>query len=567
MRIAALQTNRSAEIKHIVHEDAHYGRPFSLPDQPQRQPQPQVLKQRPPARFAAPVTREIYSGKSAAALLPLQKPCVARLETGALLHRAGAHLFLEAEAVLTTNEILILLMGCLTVLLLAAVWRSWTLKTDLDRLNVRLDEQARQSESLAAQLARQARETDDVVRNLDRDLREQSASSQQALISRIAEARQDQSQALSGLRETLTERFGDLRQGFEQRQAEALRMLQESSQQASDRLADSLVEALARSSGEMGKRMDSLAQSTDRRLNEISGQVEKRLSEGFEKTTATFNEVRERLLLIDQAQKNIEELSGNVVSLQEVLADRSSRGTFGEVQLEALVRNVLPENGFRLQYTLSNGARADCMLFLPQPTGNVPIDSKFPLENYRRKSNPDLPDAERKAAGKQYIRDVRTHMQDIASKYLLPGETSNGAVMFIPAEAVFADVHAHYPELVEEGQRLRVWLASPTTLMAILTTAGAVLKDAATREQVHLLKEHLDKLGEDFRRFEARMENLSRHIRQAHEDVDAVNISARKITGRFGRIQRLELGDGEPDERQSELAWSENAEDADGEQE
>jgi len=294
---------------------------------------------------------------------------------------------------------------------------------------------------------------------------------------------------------------------------------------------------------EQGKRFDSLSETTD-----------KRLADGFEKTTATFTNVVQRLTIIDEAQKRITELSRNVVSLQEVLSDKHARGAFGEVQLSALVRNYLPESSFAFQHTLSNNTRVDCLLFLPAPTGNVPIDAKFPLESYSRMTSRDLGEAERRLAERQFKGDIRRHIQDIAGKYILPGETSDGAVMFIPAEAVFAEIHAHHADLVEEAQKAHVWMTSPTTLMAVLTTARAVLKDAATHRQVHLIQEQLGKLGEDFSRFEKRMEALANHIRQAHEDAGQVNTTARKISNRFRQIERVELAEGVPIEPPDEEA-------------
>ncbi|KRT56709.1 DNA recombination protein RmuC, partial [endosymbiont of Ridgeia piscesae] len=177
------------------------------------------------------------------------------------------------------------------------------------------------------------------------------------------------------------------------------------------------------------------------------------------------------------------------------------------------------------------------------PTGNVVIDAKFPLESYQRMMDDTQSESERLQAQRQFRQDIRKHIDDIASKYIIEGETSDGAVMFIPAEAVFAEIHAHFPDLVEEAFRRRVWLVSPTTMMAILTTARAVLKDAATREQVHIIQEHLRELSKDFGRFQSRMDKLATHISQAHTDVNNVNISARKITGRFEKIERVELQD------------------------
>lgn len=338
------------------------------------------------------------------------------------------------------------------------------------------------------------------------------------------------------------ERFSALRESFEQRQGETQKNLLESLSGSVDRVQKQLAEGQARNTEDLVKRMEALTKATDERLREISGQVERRLSEGFEKTNKTFADIQKRLALIDDAQKKITELSTNVVSLQRVLADRTSRGAFGEVQLEALVRNVLPEKAFRMQHVLTNGRRVDCILFLPPPTGSVSIDSKFPLENYRRKVDPDATDEARRQAERDFARDVQVHIDAVAGKYVVPGETADGAILFIPAEAVFAEIHAHHSDLVEKAQRLRVWMASPTTLMAILTTAAAVIKDSETREQVHVIQEHLSMLAKDFERFEDRMGALARHIGQANDDVGKVQTSARKLTSRFRKIEKLEMG-------------------------
>jgi len=288
-------------------------------------------------------------------------------------------------------------------------------------------------------------------------------------------------------------------------------------------------------------RIQKLIETNEKRLDEISGKVEERLDKGFEKTSKVFQDVLKRLVEIDKAQEKIAELSGNVVSLQEVLSDKRSRGAFGEVQLSTLISNMMPENSYSLQHTFGSGVRADCVLFLPEPTGTICIDSKFPLESYQRMTDTTLGDADRKTAEQQFRQDIKKHIKDISSKYIIPGETSDGAMMFIPAEAVFAEIHGHYPELVEEAQRARVWLASPTTMMAVLTTSRAVLKDAATRKQVHIIQEHLVMLSQDFGRFRDRMDKLAIHIDQANRDVLDVNKSAKKITSRFTKIEKVEL--------------------------
>lgn len=181
------------------------------------------------------------------------------------------------------------------------------------------------------------------------------------------------------------------------------------------------------------------------------------------------------------------------------------------------------------------------MLFLPEPTGTIAINAKFPLENFQRLTELNLSDNDRRTLEQQFKQDIKIHILAIAEKYIIPGETCEGAMMFIPAEAVFAEIHAHYPELAELSHTHRVWLVSPTTLMAVLTTARAVLKDDATRKQVHLIQEHLRFLAKDFERFQLRMDGLQKHIAQAHQDVADVNTSARKITSRFGRIEQVDI--------------------------
>lgn len=287
--------------------------------------------------------------------------------------------------------------------------------------------------------------------------------------------------------------------------------------------------------------IDNLAKAVDSRLEQIGGKVSERLDEGFKKTNQTFIDVMARLATIDEAQKKIDGLTTNVVSLQELLGDKRSRGAFGEVQLEALVRNVLPANSFAMQHTFENGTRADCALFLPDPTGTVAVDSKFPLENYHRMFDSKLSDAEQLLAEKQFKLDVKKHVDDIASKYIISNVTSDGAVMFIPAEAVFAELHAYHNDVIEYAMNKRVWVVSPTTLMAVLNTARAVLKDVETRKQVHVIKEELGKLSKDFGRFDLRMKKLADNIRQAHENAQDVHISSQKISQRFAQIERVEL--------------------------
>lgn len=302
-------------------------------------------------------------------------------------------------------------------------------------------------------------------------------------------------------------------------------------------------DTMLKATAQLTASIEVLTKAVDGRLEQIGGKVSERLDEGFKKTNETFVNVMARLATIDEAQKKIDGLTTNVVSLQELLGDKRSRGAFGEVQLEGLVRNVLPVNAFAMQHTFVNGNRVDCALFLPEPTGTVGVDSKFPLENYHRMFEKELSEFERAAAQKQFKADVKKHVDDIATKYIIPNETSDGAVMFIPAEAVFAEIHAYHQDIIDYAMSKRVWVVSPTTLMAVLNTARAVLKDVETRKQVHIIKDELAKLSKDFSRFDQRMKKLADHIRQAKDDVDDVHITSQKISRRFAQIERVELKD------------------------
>ena len=363
------------------------------------------------------------------------------------------------------------------------------------------------------------------------------------LVKQIQDLRSSQENTGAELQIKLLQQLAEHKEQFNKNQLFAINQLVTHLNKSTKESREELSKSMAMNAEVLAKRMKELTESTDKRLQDISTGVEKRLTDGFDKTTKTFNDIVKRLALIDDAQKKITELSGNVVSLQEVLSDKRSRGAFGEVQLNALIRNVLPEKHFALQHTLSNSKIADCMLFLPEPTGNVAIDSKFPLESFKKMMDVHLGESDRKLAERQFKQDIKKHIGDIAGKYIIDKETSDGAIMFIPAEAVFAEIHAHFPELVELAYQNRVWLTSPTTLMAILTTARSVIKDEATRQQVHLIQEHLGHLGKDFGRFRTRFDNLAKHIDQAATDVKQIHTSADKISNRFEKIEQVELTD------------------------
>ena len=351
------------------------------------------------------------------------------------------------------------------------------------------------------------------------------------------------------LREGLGDDLGDLmEQRLAARHRELLIDLHDGLSRQTDRIGEHaradrelLQRGLTSASLQLSRGMQALTQSVDGRLDTLSGQVNQRLDEGFRKTNETFASVMARLATIDEAQKKIDGLTTNVVSLQELLGDKRARGAFGEVQLENLVRNMLPPEAFVFQQVLPNGTRVDCLLTLPAPTGNVAVDAKFPLENYHRMFDDALAELDRRAAQQAFRADVKRHVDAISAKYILPGSTADGAVMFLPAEAVFAELHAYHPEVVAYAQHKRVWIVSPTTLMAVLNTARAVMKDVETRKQIHVIQDALGKLAKDFQRFDERMAALARHIEQASRDVQEVHTSSRKISAHFRRIESVQL--------------------------
>lgn len=356
-----------------------------------------------------------------------------------------------------------------------------------------------------------------------------------------------QNQALSDSREAVVKQLGDISLAVQQKQ-DALRaeMIETVSKLVGEQgraQQELLLNTLRSTTQQLTGSISQLTETVNARLEQISGKVTERLEEGFKKTNETFASVMARLATIDEAQKKIDGLTTNVVSLQELLGDKRSRGAFGEVQLEHLVKNVLPTSSYQFQATLSNGTRADCVLRLPEPTGTVAVDSKFPLENYHRMFGEAGEGVDTVAAQRLFKADVKRHIDAIADKYIIPGETADGAVMFIPAEAVFAEIHAYHPELVQYAMNKRVWIVSPTTMMAVLNTARAVIKDVETRQQVHIIKAALSRLSEDFRRFDQRMKNLATHIRQAHEDAQQVQISSEKISKRFVEIEHVRFDD------------------------
>jgi DNA recombination protein RmuC len=284
----------------------------------------------------------------------------------------------------------------------------------------------------------------------------------------------------------------------------------------------------------------SMLKLMEQRLADVQRQMTEALHGTSTRTARSLGELQQRLETIDRAQANIEKLSGNVLSLQDILSNKQTRGAFGEIQLNDIVLKALPSDAFTMQATLSNGRRADCLIHLPNPPGPIVIDAKFPLEAYealRRAEN-----AAQLAEAQRNLRTaVRTHIRAISEKYILEGETADGALMFLPSEAVYAELHANFPDVVREGFAAKVWIVSPTTCMATLNTMRAVLKDARMREQAGAIRKELALLYADVERLGTRVENLDRHFGQAQRDVEEIKISTEKATKRARRLDNFDF--------------------------
>lgn len=287
-----------------------------------------------------------------------------------------------------------------------------------------------------------------------------------------------------------------------------------------------------------------LSETLNAQIEQLRHRIDVRLSEGFDKTRETFQSVMDRLTRIDEAQKQMEKMTLDVISIQDILSDKKARGIFGEVQLSQLLSVIFGENNTRvyeMQKRLSNGNTVDAVLYTPKPMGMLTIDSKFPLENYKRMLDQKIPEAERKDAQKRFITDVKKHIDAIESKYIITDETSDQAVMFVPAEAIFAEINAYYHELIEYAQKKRVWIASPTTLMASLTSIQVLLRNLERDKYSEIIQHELKKLAEEFTRYQLRWTKLKEQMDKMSQHVQDVHITSEKITKRFGTISRVEF--------------------------
>ncbi|WP_372840800.1 DNA recombination protein RmuC [Phaeovulum sp.] len=278
----------------------------------------------------------------------------------------------------------------------------------------------------------------------------------------------------------------------------------------------------------------------EQRLAEVSRGMTESLHGTATRTARSLGELQQRLETIDKAQANIEKLSGNVLSLQDILSNKQTRGAFGEIQLHDIVQKALPADAYTMQATLSNGRRADCLVHLPNPPGPICIDSKFPLEAYEALRRAETPNQTTEAQRAMRVA-VRAHIRAIAERYVIEGETADGALMFLPSEAVYAELHANFPEIVREGFGLKIWIVSPTTCMAVLNTMRAVLKDARMREQAGAIRKELGMLYGDVERLGVRVESLDRHFNQAAKDIEDIKISAEKTGRRARRLDNFDF--------------------------
>jgi len=330
-----------------------------------------------------------------------------------------------------------------------------------------------------------------------------------------------------------------LGQGQEQLRG-GLQMVSDTQTNTQAQMMQSMEARLAHVQQQMQDRLADNAARSARSLAEMQQRMTETLHGSSKRTTTSLTQLQERLASIDKAQDNITKLSGDVLSLQDILSNKQTRGSFGEIQLRDIVSKALPSDSYSLQATLSNGKRPDCLIHLPNPPGPIVIDSKFPLEAYEalRRAKTDI---ETRAAAQQMQTAVRVHLNAIADKYILEGETAEGALMFLPSEAVYAELHANFPELVREGFEKRVWIVSPTTCMATLNTMRAILKDARMREQAGAIRRELGNLNKDVERLAMRVGNLDRHFSQARRDVEEIKVSSEKAAKRAGRLHNFDF--------------------------
>jgi DNA recombination protein RmuC len=295
---------------------------------------------------------------------------------------------------------------------------------------------------------------------------------------------------------------------------------------------------------DLRQQVDYLKDSFTGKFDQVNDRIDTKLTENSKMTQQTFMNVTERLVRIDEAQKSINTLGQNVSSLQDILTDKKTRGIFGEIQLTQVLVSVFGEvqgSTYELQKMLSNQKIVDALLLLPEPLGRLAIDSKFPLENYKKMTDQTLEVSQRKVSKGVFVKNVKKHIDDIKNKYIIKGETAEQAVMFVPAEAIFAEIHAYHPDIIDYAIKHSVWITSPTTLIATLTTIQTIVRNIEQNKHMSIIHDEINKLGKDFSRYKLRWEALSKHMATVNKDLLEVNTSSEKIEGRFQKIINLDL--------------------------
>ncbi|MCT4608920.1 MAG: DNA recombination protein RmuC [Pelagimonas sp.] len=356
-----------------------------------------------------------------------------------------------------------------------------------------------------------------------------------------------QTQAATQMTVLMEQRLGEVQLRLHEDLAKVQRNTGENLAHMQQSLADNMAaqqlklsETLGQNQMRLQENMADLQMKTARNLTDMQEKMNTALTGTAKSTATSLTALQERLQTIDKAQENITKLSGDVLSLQDILSNKQTRGAFGEIQLTDIVSKALPKDSYSLQATLSNGKRADCLIHLPNPPGPIVVDAKFPLEGYEalRAANTDAQVVE---AVRLLRASVRKHIKDISEKYIIEGETADGALMFLPSEAIYAELHANFSDVVREGFNARVWIVSPTTCMATLNTMRAILKDARMREQAGAIRKELGLLSGDVERLSTRVGNLDRHFAQASKDIQDIKISADKAGKRARRLDNFDF--------------------------
>ncbi|MCT4558828.1 MAG: DNA recombination protein RmuC [Pelagimonas sp.] len=370
---------------------------------------------------------------------------------------------------------------------------------------------------------------------------------------------QQQTQAATQMTVLMEQRLGEVQLRLHEDLAKVQRNTGENLAHMQQSLADNMAaqqlklsETLGQNQMRLQENMADLQMKTARNLTDMQEKMNTALTGTAKSTATSLTALQERLQTIDKAQENITKLSGDVLSLQDILSNKQTRGAFGEIQLTDIVSKALPKDSYSLQATLSNGKRADCLIHLPNPPGPIVVDAKFPLEGYEALRVAQT-DAQVLEAVRLLKTSVRKHIKDISEKYIIEGETADGALMFLPSEAIYAELHANFPEIVREGFNARVWIVSPTTCMATLNTMRAILKDARMREQAGAIRKELHLLSADVERLGTRVNNLDRHFGQASKDIEEIKISADKAGKRARRLDNFDFEELAEDTGQPQL--------------